>query len=234
MYDKNDISQPIPYTHNLYFIQNYGSYTNTLHSSFLIKSEDEKKLCLASHTELQIDNESTANVLSVFDFCIDNMGSQNYIVSNCGNRFDIISPIPLTMLWDVDLCYGEDYNYDVVMLTYDGGTYASVFNIDLNDPVTNGCNIFTNSYVGLFSSIKIYNDYYFVSTGDLQWSLGLWDRNISTTTNYCDIYNHTDVLQSIPRIPGEYISFEVMENNIPWEKYEGKVLDFEYEIKCSH
>lgn len=235
MYDKNDISQSVPYK-NVYIISNWGSltYTNISDLSFLIKSKDEKKLCLATRTTAQVSDESTANVLSVFDFCIDYSGSLNYIIDGCGNRSDIVSPIPVSMLWDVDLCYGMDYNYDVVMLTYDGGTYASVFNIDLNDTVANGCNIFTNSYVGMFSSIKTYNDHYFISAGDLQWDLGLWDRNISITSNYCDVYDYTDVLQYTPRIPGEYIQFEVIENNVPWDVYEVEKKDFEYEIKCSY
>lgn len=227
MYDKNDISQSVPYK-NVYIISNWGSltYTNISDLSFLIKSKDEKKLCLATRTTAQVSDESTANVLSVFDFCIDYSGSLNYIIDGCGNRFDIVSPIPVSMLWDVDLCYGMDYNYDIVMLTYDGGNYASVFNIGLNDPVTNGCNIFTNSYIGMFSSIKTYNDHYFISAGDLQWDLGLWDRNISITSNYCDVYDYTDVLQSTPRIRGEYIQFEVVENNVSWELYKADILVF--------
>lgn len=235
MYDKSDISQSVPYK-NMYIISNWGSltYTNTSDLSFLIKSEDEKKLCLATRTTVQVSDESTANVLSVFNFCIDYSGSLNYIMDGWGNRFDIVSPIPLSMLWDVDLCYGMDYNYDIVMLTYDGGNYASVFNIDLNDPVTDGCNIFTNSYIGMFSSIKTYKDNYFLSAGDLQWDLGLWDRNISITSNYCDVYDYTDVLQSTPRIEGQYIPFEVVENNVLWEVYKADILEFEYEIKCSY
>lgn len=87
MYDKNDISQSVPYK-NVYIISNWGSltYTNISDLSFLIKSKDEKKLCLATRTTAQVSDESTANVLSVFDFCIDYSGSLNYIIDGCGNK----------------------------------------------------------------------------------------------------------------------------------------------------
>lgn len=147
-------------------------------------------------------------------------------------RYDIDSPIPITILWDVDMCYGDNGYYDLVMQTYDGGIYSSVFHTNLTFPTTMGCNIYTNQFMGMYSSIKTYSDYYFISIGDIQWNLNLWDRKLGAGNNDCDIYSHEDIRASYR----ESIYFsqqpQYINNTIPIQQSYGELQSLEYEVKC--
>lgn len=131
--------------------------------------------------------------MSIFDLDIKINGL------DYANRYDIYSTLPISMLWDVDMCYGAEGYYDLVMQTYDGGNYSSVFHTNLTYPTTMGCNIYTNQNLGMYSSIKTYSDYYFISVGDMQHNLGIWDRKLGAGNNGCDSYSYESILDFISR-----------------------------------
>lgn|GEM_PF-3642156 len=236
IYNKNDISQPVPYTRNLCFIHNYGglTYENSQGVTFLVKSRDDKKLCLTSTSLPQGTTSSDSTIISVFDLPFNRMPGTNFINDNSVNRFNITSPVSVAIMWDADMCPSIDSGYDLVIQTFDGGYYSNVFHFKLQDRPLTDCHIYTNPEIGMFSSIKTYEDIYFVSVGDLQWNVGLWDRLLSLSSNYCDIYNY----ENTPLIPGRNGSLicgnTIVYGNTSHEKHIAERSEFQFKNRCSY
>lgn len=225
VYDKDNIANIIP--HSFMMIQNYGNYVDRLTTSFLAKSKDEKKVVLISTAWTPDDISWNGTILSIFDLDIT-INGLDYV-----NRYDTYSTLPIYILWDVDMCYGDNGYYDLVMQTYDGGSYSSVFHANLTYPTTMGCNIYTNQNLGMYSSIKTYSDYYFISVGDIQWDLSIWDRKLGAGNSDCDGYSYNDIIDIQYRQP-LYIPLQPssVNNMTPWQHGIGEITEIAHNIKC--
>ncbi|MBR1768996.1 MAG: hypothetical protein IJ748_00895, partial [Bacteroidales bacterium] len=188
VYNKDDISVPST-ADNLHILGNNPTYRiDNRNYAFLAKSEDEKKLVLVAVANTEATTSSSNGVIVVYDLVFDQDNNIEQI-----NRYDIESPINIAMLWGADICIGSKYYYELVIQTFDGGYFSSVFHTNLTYPLLQGCQIYTNHNIGMFSSIRTYAHNNFISIGDIDIFLGIWDRSTLIGLNPCEINNTVNV-----------------------------------------
>lgn len=228
-YDKNNIANSL--TYNITFIWN-TDYENYLsYKPLLAKTKKEDHLCFAT---INRETNSTNNNYLLHVYELDLNSSLIGVV----NLYEVDpQQTAITTLWDFKLQPTTLYEkgVDAVLLTYDGTKFSHVFHFDITY-TSLGCDIFSYPQDAFFSSLELYGKGYFVSIGqdDISNKFTLWDRNIYTLSNTCDIYSNRSIISPpISPIP-DYFSDIVSSRTAVWEQSRSRIYKKDYNIECSY
>ena len=228
-YDKNNITNPL--TNNVTFIWNMDYENYIYYKPLLAKTKREDHLCFAT---INRETNSTNNNYLLHVHELDLNSSLIGVV----NLYEVDpQQTAITTLWDFKLQPTTLYEkgVDAVLLTYDGTKFSHVFHFDITY-TSLGCDIFSYPQDAFFSSLELYGKGYFVSIGqdDISNKFTLWDRNIYTLSNTCDIYSNRSINPSpISHITG-YFSDIVSYRTAIWEQSRSRIYKKDYNIECSY
>ena len=228
-YDKNNIANSL--TYNITFIWNTDYENNLSYKPLLAKTKKEDHLCFAT---INRQSNSTNNnyLLQVYELDL------NSSLIGVVNLYEVDpQQVAITTLWDFELQPTTLYEkgVDAVLLTYDGTKFSHVFHFDITyTPL--GCDIFSYPQDAFFSSLELYGKGYFVSIGqdDISNKFTLWDRNIYTLSNSCDIYSNRSI-NPPPIVPiSNNFSDIIFYRSAEWEQSVSRIYKKDYNIECSY
>ena len=228
-YDKNNIANSLTYNITFIWNTNYENYLS--YKPLLAKTKKEDHLCFAT---INRQSNSTNNnyLLQVYELDL------NSSLIGVVNLYEVDpQQVAITTLWDFELQPTTLYEkgVDAVLLTYDGTKFSHVFHFDITyTPL--GCDIFSYPQDAFFSSLELYGKGYFVSIGqdDISNKFTLWDRNIYTLSNSCDIYSNRSI-NPPPIVPiSNNFSDIIFYRSAEWEQSVSRIYKKDYNIECSY
>lgn len=228
-YDKNNIANSLTYNITFIWNTNYENYLS--YKPLLAKTKKEDHLCFAT---INRETNSTNNNYLLHVHELDLNSSLIGVV----NLYEVDpQQTAITTLWDFKLQPTTLYEkgVDAVLLTYDGTKFSHVFHFDITY-TSLGCDIFSYPQDAFFSSLELYGKGYFVSIGqdDISNKFTLWDRNIYTLSNSCDIYSNRSINPFLISFITPSFTDGIFYRSAVWERSVSRIYKKDYNIECSY
>lgn len=230
-YDKNNIANSLTYNITFIWNTNYENYLS--YKPLLAKTKKEDHLCFATINKY-LNSTNNNYLLHVYEL---EENSYSAIIPTL--YFHEIDPqqVAITTLWDFKLQPTTLYEkgMDAVLLTYDGTKFSHVFHFDITY-TSLGCDIFSYPQNAFFSSLELYGKGYFVSIGqdDISNKFTLWDRNIYTLSNSCDIYSNRSINPFLISFITPSFTDGIFYRSAVWERSVSRIYKKDYNIECSY